>query len=411
MITRDACLELDAADPMSAFRDRFVVPKGMIYFDGNSLGLMPKAAKARVLQTLEIEWAQDLITSWNKHGWFQEPMKLGNRLARLLGGGESNVVVADSISLNLFKLLTAAMALRPDRKVILSDTGNFPSDLYVAQGLNTFLNNSHTLKLVEPEAVIAAIDDTVAIVMVTEVDYRTARKHDMRAIIAKAHANGALVIWDLSHSAGAIPVDLMGLDCDFAVGCTYKFLNAGPGAPAFMFIHPRHHNKVSPALVGWWGDAKPFAFDLDFEPGPGVIRYQVGTQPILSLAALSATMDIWDDVDMAELDAKRKSLCNTFLACVEQQCAGHGLKLAGPRDMGERGSHVSFRSANGYAIMQALIARKVIGDFRAPDMVRFGFAPLYNSHAEVWDAVAALQEILQNRLWDRPEYLTRKAVT
>jgi kynureninase len=411
MITRKDCLQLDASDPLASFRDRFVVPENLIYFDGNSLGLMPKAARARTLQVLEQEWAQDLITSWNKHGWFQEPVKLGDRLARLMGGGTGNMVVADGISINLFKLLTAALALRPDRKVILSDTGNFPSDLYVAQGLNTFLNNSHSLRLVAPEAVLDAIDETVAVVMVTEIDYRTARKHDMKALIAKAHAKGALVIWDLSHSAGAIPVDLLGSDCDFAVGCTYKFLNAGPGAPAFMFVHPNHHNTVSPALVGWWGDAHPFAFNLDYEPGPGITRYQVGTQPILSLAGLSASMEIWDDVDMVQLDAKRKSLCETFIACVEQRCADFDLSLAGQRDMTRRGSHVSFRSINGYPIMQALIKARVIGDFRAPDMIRFGFAPLYNTHAEVWDAVTVLHDILQNRTWDRPEFTTRKTVT
>jgi kynureninase len=411
MITRETCLHLDAADSLASYRDQFVVPEGMIYFDGNSLGPMPKATKQRLLKTLEQEWAQDLITSWNKHGWFQEPLKLGDRLARLMGGGAGNMVVADSISINLFKLLTAALALRPDQKVILSDTGNFPSDLYVAQGLNTFLNNSHSLKLVAPEDVMNAIDETVAVVMVTEIDYRTARRHDMKALIKKAHAKGALVIWDLSHSAGAIPVDLMGAGCDFAVGCTYKFLNAGPGAPAFMFVHPNHHDKISPALVGWWGDAHPFAFNLDYEPGPGITRYQVGTQPILSLAGLSTAMDIWDQVDMAQLDAKRNSLCTTLIACVEQRCAAFNLTPAGPHDMAERGSHVSFKTDNGYAIMQALIHHRVIGDFRAPDMIRFGLAPLYNTHAEVWDAVTVLHDILSHRKWDRPEFMTRKAVT
>jgi kynureninase len=411
MITRKDCLQLDDSDPLASFRDRFVIPDKLIYFDGNSLGLMPKSAKPRMLQVLEQEWAQDLITSWNKHGWFHEPLKLGDRLARLMGGGAGNMVVADAISINLFKLLTAAITLRPDRKVILSDTGNFPSDLYVAQGLNNFLNNSHSLQLVAPEDVLDAIDETIAVVMITEVDYRTSRKHDMKAVIAKAHAKGALVIWDLSHSAGAIPVDLLGNNCDFAVGCTYKFLNAGPGAPGFMFVHPNHHNTVSPALVGWWGDAKPFAFNLDFEPAPGIARYQVGTQPILSLAGLSATMEIWDDVDMALVDAKRKSLCETFIACVEQSCDAFGLTLAGPRDMTKRGSHVSFKSGDGYAIMQALIKARVIGDFRAPDMIRFGFSPLYNTHVEVWDAVKILHDILQNRKWDRPEFTARKAVT
>ena len=273
MLQRSDCLALDAGDSLAKFRQRFVIPEGMIYLDGNSLGLMPKAVPERVMHAVEQQWAQDLITSWNKHGWFQLPQVIGAKVARLIGAAPKNVIVADTISVNLFKVLTAAVALRPTRKVILSDTGNFPSDLYVAQGLSRFLKDGHALKAVAPEAVLEAINDDVAVVMVNEVDYRTSRRHDMAALIAKAHAHGALVIWDLAHSAGAFPVELDALQTDFAVGCTYKYLNGGPGSPAFVYVNPRHHAAAEPALVGWWGHAAPFAFATEWQPATGLIRH------------------------------------------------------------------------------------------------------------------------------------------
>ncbi len=401
----------DAGDPMAHFRERFSLPEGMIYLDGNSLGVLPKTAMARVVKAVEIEWGQDLITSWNKHGWFHLPRVIGNKLGRLIGAAEDSVMVCDSISVNMFKVLTCALQLRPDRKVILSDTGNFPSDLYVAQGLTQFMKDGHSLLTVEPEDVLNAITDEIAVVMVTEVDYRSSRRHDMAAIIAKAHAHGALVIWDLAHSAGAIPVDLMGADADFAVGCTYKYINGGPGSPAFLFVHPRLQNAVQPALVGWWGHAAPFAFDLDFKPADGMVRQQCGTQPMLSMAALDAAMDTWADVDMHVLHIKAKTLCSAFIELVETRCVGHGLKLAGSREMDARGSHVSFQGPQSYAVMQALIALGVVGDFRAPDLIRFGFTPLYTSFADVWDAVEILRDILENEAWNQPQFLQKKAVT
>jgi kynureninase len=411
MTTRDDCLARDVADPFRIHRERFVVPAGMIYLDGNSLGLMPKAVVSKLVNAVQTEWAHDLITSWNKHGWFELPRKIGGKIARLIGAAPENVIVADTISINLFKVLTAALALRRGRKVILSDSGNFPSDLYVAQGLNRFLADGHRLETVAPEAVLDRINDDVAVVMVNEVDYRTSRKHDMKAIIAKAHAKGALVIWDLAHSAGAIPVALEADDCDFAIGCTYKYLNGGPGAQAFVFVHPRHQATAEPALVGWWGHAAPFSFSLDWEPAEGLVRQQCGTQGILSLRALDAAMDIWSDVDMAALHRKSQALCQLFIDLVEESCSAHGLKLAGPRAMSERGSHVSFHCPEGYAVMQALIARNVIGDFRAPDIIRFGFAPLYNSYTDVFDAARHLAEVMDKRLWDKPEFRAKKAVT
>ena len=410
-ITRDHCLTLDQQDPLKHFRDRYHLPKGKIYLDGNSLGLMAKSVPARVSDAVNRQWAEDLITSWNKNNWFTLPRSIGNKIARLLGGGTDNVIVADTISVNLFKLLTAALALRRDRMIILSDTGNFPSDLYVAQGLNNFLGDGHVLKTVTPDDVNAAISKDVAVVMVTEVDYRTARKHDMKALIAKAHDMGALVIWDLSHSAGAIPVDLLGDDADFAVGCTYKYINGGPGAQSFVFVHPRHHATAMPALVGWWGHENPFAFDPEWKAADGLARQQCGTQAMLSMVALDAALDEWTAVDMPDLQNKSRSLCQLFIDVVEANCSAYGLKLAGPRAMAERGSHVSFHCDNGYAVMQALIARGVVGDFRAPDLIRFGFAPLYNTHVEVFEAAAALAAILKDRLWDKPEFTAKKKVT
>jgi kynureninase len=410
-ITRNECLALDAKDVLAAKRDLFALPRGVIYLDGNSLGVLPKRVSARVTAAVEQQWGQTLIKSWNEHGWFQLPQKIGNRLAELLGAEKDSVIVGDSISVNLFKTLSSALAQRRDRKVILTDSGNFPSDIYVAQGLTQFMGKGYEVKVVEPEAVASGINDKVAVVMITEVDYRTARRHDMKALTKLAHANGALMIWDLAHSAGAVPVDLKGGNADFAVGCTYKYLNGGPGSPAFLYVKPELQNAVQSALVGWWGHARPFAFDLDFVPASGIIRQQCGTQPILSMTALDAAMDVWDDVDMGVLHAKSKAQCQLFIDLVETNCAKHGIKAAGPRDMDQRGSHVSFHCPEGYAVMQALIAHGVIGDFRAPDIIRFGVTPLYNSFADIWDAAAILTRILDEKLWNTPEFLAKKAVT
>jgi kynureninase len=409
--TREACAARDATDPLRHKRDSFVIPDGMIYLDGNSLGLLPRNVPARVAHAVEIEWGQTLIKSWNQHGWFDLARRIGDRLARLIGAAPGTVVAADTISGNLFKALAAALKLRPERKVILSDSGNFPSDVYVAQGLRDLLADGHELRLVAPEDVAAAINEDIAVVMLTDVDYRTARLHDMKALTARAHAAGAIAIWDLSHSAGALPVALAAADADFAVGCTYKYLNGGPGSAAFIYVKPALQNQVMPAIAGWWAHEAPFAFDLDFRPAPGITRMQCGTQAIISMAALAAALDVWDDIDMDALREKSKALCGLFITLVEARCARYGLTLAGPRDLDQRGSHVSFHCAEGYAVMQALIAQNIIGDFRAPDIVRFGFTPLYTGFAEVWDAADALARIMGQRLWDTPAFRARKAVT
>jgi kynureninase len=411
MITRAEAQAMDQADALAHKASAFHLPKEVIYLDGNSLGVLPVAAVERVKHAVEIEWGRDLITSWNKHGWFQLPRVAGNKIARLIGAAPDSVVVADSISVNMFKVLSAAVAKRKGRKIILSDSGNFPSDLYVAQGLSSFMADGHRPSVVEPEAVYDAISEDVAVVMITEVDYRSARRHDMKMITARAHEKGALVIWDLAHSAGAVPGQLMDVDADFAIGCTYKYLNGGPGSPAFVFVHPRLQNEIMPALVGWWGHAKPFEFGLEFEAAEGITRMQCGTQPMLSMQALDTALDVWVDVDMHELYAKAQKMCALFASLAEQRCGLHGITLFGGRDFSARGSHVCLKHEQAYAVMQALINRGVIGDFRAPDLIRFGFAPLYNSYVNVWDAVEHLAQVLDGKLWDTPAFRMRKAVT
>jgi kynureninase len=393
----------------AATKAQFHLPKGMIYLDGNSLGPLPHATAARVARTVEQEWGDMLITGWNKAGWMDKPMRVGDRIARLIGAEAGHVVMGDTLSIKVYQALASCLEMNPTRKIILSDTGNFPSDLYMAEGLCRTLGNGYSLKTVAPEDVLDALDDTVAVAMITEVDYRTGRRHDMAAITARAHEKGALAIWDLAHSAGAFQVELAKCNADFAVGCTYKYLNSGPGGPAFIYVAPRHADTARPALSGWQGHAAPFAFDLDYRPATGAERMRVGTPPILQLAALEASLDIWDTVDMAALRAASLALQDQYIAGVEAACPT--LPLATPRDHALRGSQVSFRHPEGYAIMQAMIARGVIGDFRAPDIIRCGFTPLFIDATDVAKAVAIIADIMQNNLWDRPEYKTRAKVT
>lgn len=390
-------------------RAQFHLPEGLIYLDGNSLGPLPRAASERVARLLAEEWGERLIRGWNDCGWMEMPSRLGDRIGRLIGAPAGTVTTGDTLSVKVYQALAAALDLRPERRVVLSDTGNFPTDLYMASGLLDSLGRGHELKLVEPEDVEAAIDETVAVLMLTEVDYRTGRLHDMAALTARAHAAGALTLWDLAHSAGALPVDLTAAGADFAAGCTYKYLNAGPGAPAFIYVAPEHADTARPALSGWMGHEAPFAFDLDYRAGPKIERMRIGTPPVLALAALEAALDVWDRVDMADVRRASMALGDLFIAEVERRCPG--LELASPRDANARGSQVSFRFDEGYAAMQALIARGVIGDFRAPDIMRFGFTPLYIGEAEVRGAAELVEAVVADRLWDRPEYRTRSAVT
>jgi len=393
----------------AATKAMFHLPDGMIYLDGNSLGPMPKEAVARMNKTLSDEWGEMLITGWNRAGWMAQPTTIGDRIARLIGAEEGHVVMGDTLSIKVFQALASALEMRPERKVILSDSGNFPTDLYMAEGLIASLGRQHQLKTPAHGDVANHINNDVAVLMLTEVDYRTGQKHDMKALTEQAHAAGALVIWDLAHSAGALPVDLAGCNADFAVGCTYKYLNGGPGAPAFIYVAPRHIETVRPALSGWLGHAAPFAFDLNYAAGSGIERMRVGTPPVLQLAALEAAMDIWDMADMNDVRAKSVALCDRFIAGVEAACPT--LKLASPREGSQRGSQVSFHFENGYPAMQALIARGVIGDFRAPDIMRFGFTPLYIDEGDVDAAVAIIADVIGNDLWDADEYKQRGRVT
>ncbi|MEO8243965.1 MAG: kynureninase [bacterium] len=387
----------------------FHLPQGVTYLDGNSLGPLPKAAVARVGAMMRDEWGEMLIGGWNKAGWMEQPSRVGNRIARLIGAESGHVVMGDTLSIKVYQALAACLEMNPKRKTILSDRGNFPSDLYMAQGLCRTLGPDYTLKTVAPEDVLHAIDETVAVTLITEVDYRTGRKHDMAAITARAHEKGALTIWDLAHSAGALPVELAACNADFAVGCTYKYLNSGPGGPAFIYVAPRHANTARPALSGWLGHESPFAFDQDYRPGSGIERMRVGTPPILQLAALETALDIWDMVDMADLRAASLQLTDQFIAGVEAACPM--LTLVTPRDQAIRGSQVSFAHPEGYAIMQALIANGVTGDFRAPDILRFGVTPLYIDEGDIARAIAILTRVMQDALWDNPAYKQRAKVT
>jgi kynureninase len=390
-------------------RAMFDLPKGVVYLDGNSLGAMPKSARERVRRELDESWGRELIRAWNTAGWIDLPARVGDRIGDLIGAPKGSVVAGDSTSINLFKALTAALELAQPRKIILSDSGNFPTDLYVAEGVCRLLGRGHELKIVDPETVENALDESVAVLMLTEVDYRTGRKHDMRLITEKAKAFGIVTIWDLAHSAGAFPVDLASCEVDFAVGCGYKYLNGGPGAPAFIYVRTGLQARVAPALSGWMGHASPFAFELSYRPASAIDRLRTGTPPVLSMAALDAALDVFEGVDMLALRERSIALSEDFIRRIEAECPE--LQLDSPRDPAWRGSQVSFRFAEGYAAMQALIARGVIGDFRAPDVMRFGFTPLYIGFTEVETAARALIGVVRGRLWDRPEYHARNKVT
>jgi len=390
-------------------RSDFILPDGVIYLDGNSLGPLPVAAQARLAQTARDEWGEMLIRGWNAAGWMEQPMRLGDRIGKLIGAAPGTVALGDTLSIKVFQALSAALNMRPDRKVILSDSGNFPTDLYMAEGLIKALGRGLELKVVAPEDVADHLDDNVAVMMLTQVDYRTGRMHDMAALTEMAHAAGAIAMWDLAHSAGAVPVDLAGAGADFAVGCTYKYLNGGPGAPAFIYIRPDHADTVEPILSGWLGHAQPFAFDLNYAPAEAVQRMRVGTPPVLQMAALEAAMDVWDGVSMDDIRARSITLSERFIAEVEARCPG--LALASPRDPGQRGSQVSFSHPDGYAVMQALISRGVIGDFRAPDIIRFGFTPLYLDEGDVVKAAEIIEDILATGAWDTEEFKRKAAVT
>ncbi|AMW06961.1 kynureninase [Gemmatimonas phototrophica] len=402
---------LDAADPLASYRDRFQLPEGVIYLDGNSLGALPRQTADRVQAVMQHEWGTGLIRSWNSADWIGAPQRVGGKIARLVGARPHEIVVADSTSVNLSKLIMAVLTARPDRTVVLSEPGNFPTDLYMVESALATLGGARQLQLAPRDTLAEQITDNTALVLLTHVHYKTADVYDMAAITAAAHAKGALVLWDLSHSVGAVPLALNDCGADLAVGCGYKFLNGGPGAPAFLFVAERHHATLVSPLGGWMGHARPFAFVDHYEPATGISRFLCGTPPILAVAALESGVDLHLEVDMQVVLQKSRALAQLFMDQVAVRCAPYGVSLVGPPPGAPRGSHVSFRHAEGYAIMQALIARGVIGDFRAPDIMRFGLTPLYLRFTDVVQAVDVLEDVLRTESWRAPEYQVRQAVT
>ena len=422
-MTREDCLGLDARDSLAPLRALFELPTGLIYLDGNSLGALPKASAARVQQVVHEEWGRDLIQSWNTAGWISLPQRLGDKIAQLVGARAGELVVADSTSVNLFKVLSAAAKIvrqdAPQRRVIVSERANFPTDLYIAESLCRDLG--WELVLLGPDEIAPRLQADVALLMLTHVNYRTGRMHDMATLTEQAHAAGALTVWDRAHSAGAEPEDLQASQDDFAVGCGYKYLNGGPGAPAFVWVHPRHTERFWQPLAGWMGHAAPFEFTPGYRPAAGVARYLCGTPPVLSLAALECGVDTVLAArplgGMTALREKSVALTELFASLVDQRCAGLGLDVVSPREAALRGSQVCLtHEAGGYGVVQALIARGVVGDFRAgdsqaPDILRFGFTPLYTRYVDAWDAVEHLRQVLASGEWREARFNQRSAVT
>jgi kynureninase len=409
LITLVDCHAFDKSDTLAHCRQRFQLPDGVIYLDGNSLGAMPKSVPPRMKKAIEQEWAVGLIRSWNDADWYPAPQRVGAKIANLVGAQEHEVIVADSISVNLFKVLVAGLRLRPGRTRILGELGNFPTDGYIASGVAELMQAEFVAK--DAQDILAAIDESVAIVSLTHVNYKSGRRYDMAAITKRAHEVGALVVWDLAHTAGAMPCDLNGCQADFAVGCGYKYLNGGPGAPAFVFVAERHHAALNQPLKGWHGHARPFAFVDGYERGKGMDQMLVGTASQLSLISLEAALEAFDGVDMHVLRRKSEALTDLFIGLVDQELKPFDFGLATPREASLRGSQVALTHPEAYAIMQAMIARGVIGDFRAPDILRFGFASLYVSFVDVWHTVAHLKAVMDSKEWRAPQFMQRKAVT
>lgn len=416
MTTRQTCLDLDARDALAPLREAFALPEGVIYLDGNSLGARPKAALERARQVIEDEWGTGLIGSWNEAGWRGLPERLGNQLAGLIGAGQDEVVITDTTSINLFKVLVAALRVQaqrdPSRKVIVTETSNFPTDIYMVEGLADLLQQGYSLRLVDtPEELPAAIGTDTAVALITQVNYKTGYLHDMQALTALAHECGVLTIWDLCHSAGAVPIDLTAANADYAIGCTYKYLNGGPGSPAFVWVAPALRELVWQPLSGWWGHARQFGMEPAYEPAPGIGRYLCGTQPITSMAMIECGLEVFGQTSMEALREKSLALTDLFIERVQARCGQHPLTLVTPLEHARRGSHVSYEHPEGYAIIQALIDQGVVGDYREPRIMRFGFTPLYTRFVDVWDAVERLGEILDGETWRQERFMARKQVT
>jgi kynureninase len=410
-VDRETCLSFDRQDPLRALREEFVIPDGVIYLDGNSLGALPRQTAPRLNQVITDEWGTGLIRSWNAAHWIEAPARIGDKIARLIGANAGEVIVADSTSVNLFKLLAGALRLQPGRHFILTESVNFPTDLYIAQGLIELLDSNHALRTVERAELEHALDGSVAVLMLTHVDYASGEIHDMRRLTSAAHQHGVLALWDLSHSAGALPLDLNASQVDLAIGCGYKYLNGGPGAPAYLFIARALQDAMRSPLSGWMGHAAPFGFEPEYRPAAGIARQLAGSPPILSMLALEVAIDLWLTVDRAEARRKSMALGDLFITLVDDSLRDLGIEVVSPREAPTRGSQVALRHKEAYRVMRALIDRGIIGDFRTPDLMRFGFAALYTRYVDIFDAVSGLRDVLITRAWQRPEYATRLTVT
>lgn len=410
-MSRMQCAQRDQQDALAEFRSEFSLPEGLIYLDGNSLGALPKATPDRLQTVIQQQWGSQLIRSWNDAGWVDMPQRVGEIIGQIIGAEPASTLAADSTSINLYKVLAAALALRPERAVVLTEADNFPTDLYIAQGLTQQAPTQREVRAVTAEQIYGQLHDDVAVLMLSHVNYRNGYRHDLAALTKAAHAVGALVIWDLAHSAGVMPINLAAAQADFAVGCGYKYLNGGPGALAFLYVAPRHQSLCRPVLSGWFGHAQPFAFGAEYEPAAGIARFLVGTPPVLSMAALEVGAELVQRADLTAVRAKSEALTECFTALVQAQLGPHDLPLISPKLASERGSQVCFSHPQAWPIMQALIARGVIGDVRAPDILRFGFAPLYLRFTDVFDAAAHLCSVIQSREWDQPIFHAPARVT
>lgn len=415
MITFEQCQQWDAEDELANLKSQFDLPQGVIYLDGNSLGAKPIKAMDCAQQVINQQWGTDLINSWNKAGWWDLPVRLGNKIGQLVGARENETVVTDTTSMNLFKVLATAIGIQqqhPTRKTIIAERDSFPTDLYMIEGFMALINQGYKLQLIDqPEDLPQYLDEQTAVVVLSHVNYRTGYLHDMATVNQQAHAQGALIIWDLCHSIGAVPIDLNGSNSDFAIGCTYKYLNGGPGSPAMLWVHSRYQTAFNQPLSGWWGHAKPFAMDVSYTPADNVRRYLCGTQPIVSMSLVECGVDIFLQTDMQALRQKSLRLTDVLIQLLEQECAGYDLTLITPREHLHRGSHISVRHPHGYAIVQALIARGVIGDYREPEVIRLGVTPLYLSFCDIWQAVQHLKQVLVSQEWAQPQFQTRQQVT
>lgn len=409
--TRSELEALDHSDPLAAFRDEFFLPDGVIYLNGNSLGAMPHAAADRAKRVVEHEWAEGLIGSMNTAGWYELPSTLGRKIAPIVGAKPNEVVLTDAVGINLYKVLAAALKIQPDRRVVVMEGSNFPTNNYMVQGLLAGLDDGYMIRFAEFDEILDAIDEDVAAICITHVHYKTGHIHDMAAITGKAHAVGAAAVWDLCHSVGAMPVDLNGCNVDYAVGCTYKYVNCGPGAPSLLFAAERHHGKYTQPLTGWYGHADPFGFERDYRPVADVRQMLSGTQPTVSLSIAEIGIDIMLRADMQQIREKSMRMTDLFIELVEERCGAYGFELISPRDANRRGSQVSFHNDDGYSIVRAMHDKGVICDFRAPGKTRFGFAPLYIRYVDVWEAVDRLHSILANDTWKEAKYQVRATVT